>query len=140
VLTGKVWVGLVKNVNAKKAEDMKLEQKVVLLPNDKVVLQVAGQVFTQSKVADAQTTTDWQKGYLLFDQTPMADVAEALHRAYGIQVELQNPDIANCKLFGRFPKDQPVERQMEYIAGVTGTMYEKKNDSTYLLKGEGCRP
>ena len=135
VVTGRVAVGLIKKqLNANKIE---LDQKLVLKPNEKFMLNTTNETYSKKNLAEAASISQWQKGDLVFDETPMHDVARQLERTHNIKISFENIAIENCLLVGKFPH-RPVEQTLDWICTSIGTKY-KKEGSVYMITGEGCK-
>ena len=78
----------------------------------------------------------WANRQFYFDDTPMSEVIPMLEKTYNVQIHLENPALANCRLHVRF-SNEPIERIMPLIAE-TFSLQLKVVDGQYFLKGEAC--
>ena len=55
----------------------------------------------KQKTTDIYPYTAWTEGTLVFDETPISEIISLLKHAYGVQVKLQDPSIADMRLTGK---------------------------------------
>ena len=125
VVTGKVSVA----TTAKGSE-----AKAILLPGDKAVLQQNG-TLEQSKT-ESPNSLAWKNEQLIFNNTPLPELAAALDNYFEVQVELENPELANCLFTGTFT-NPGITEVLQVLSAATGLQYQQQ-DSTYRLSGQGC--
>lgn len=75
-------------------------------------------------------------GRLVFQQSTLADVLEALESYYHVRVALQDATTADCLLTASFHKEK-LQDVLDVIALSMDMEWEQQGD-TYLLKGNGC--
>lgn len=78
----------------------------------------------------------WQSGQLIFDNSELSEVADALERFFGMTVSFSSTPLAQCHYSGRF--DQP---ELEYLLEViTATVNMKYaiTDGHITFSGQGC--
>ncbi len=83
------------------------------------------------RVVDAARLLAWTEGRLVFDGTPLDQVARALERRTGVRVELAAPGVADRRLFAEF-KDVNPEEVIPLIARSLRLEYRETDDG-YLL-------
>lgn len=71
-----------------------------------------------------------------FDATPLAAVIPSLEKAYGIDIVLENKELANCKLTADYMREKP-ERILELIA-LSFSLDLRQEGNRYLLDGPAC--
>ncbi|MBT9392279.1 FecR domain-containing protein [Hymenobacter sp. NST-14] len=78
----------------------------------------------------------WNNGELVFEETPLDEVARVLARQYAVNVDLDNKQLAQCRLTGRF-KNQSL-REVVRLLSMTGTFGFELTNERLLLTGPGC--
>ncbi|KAB7733124.1 DUF4974 domain-containing protein [Rudanella paleaurantiibacter] len=106
-----------------------------ITPNRHVIQQVETRTVAEEAVV-AQKEAAWKDNQLVFDQTPMSEVARTLERWYGITVTLERPDLANCPLTATF-EGQSLTEVMDLMSR-TGRFRYKLNNNQLTIGGEGC--
>lgn len=127
VLSGKVAV-----------EDTLGRSSVTLAPNQQAVFLPASASLSAATVVNPDNEIAWQKGVLVFDETPLSEVVEKLSRRFGASIQLAHSRIAGCRFNGQFEKES-LDVILDMITQLTGTRAEKKGD-TIVLTGKGCAP
>ncbi|AQG78274.1 FecR family protein [Spirosoma montaniterrae] len=106
-----------------------------LTPNQHVVQQTQTlQAVTEPVVAQHEAA--WKDNRLVFEQTPMAEVARTLERWYGVSVTLERPDLARCPLTATFD-GQSLPDVMNLLAR-TGRFQYTLTNQTLIIRGRGC--
>ena len=72
-----------------------------------------------------------------FEATPLKEVANALHKAYGVQIVLQNENLEKCPLTASY-NNLGLERVLDLIAESFSIKAIRQTDGTYQLSGTGC--
>jgi ferric-dicitrate binding protein FerR (iron transport regulator) len=57
----------------------------------------------------------WQQGKLVFDETPMTEVAQMLERWYGVDVEVNDPEVRKYRINTTF-ENTPLHQVLELLA------------------------
>lgn len=127
VLSGKVSV-----------RDTASHRALTLLPKQKAVFVPGSAGLTAETLANAENEIAWQQGKLVFDDTPLSEVAEKLSRRYGVQVVLGNDRLALCRFNGQFDRE-PLDVILKMITTLTNTRATRSADTVYL-SGKGCAP
>ncbi|WP_019987356.1 FecR domain-containing protein [Rudanella lutea] len=106
-----------------------------ITPNRHVIQQVETMAVAEETVV-AQKEAAWKDNQLVFDQTPMSEVARTLERWYGVTVTLERPDLANCPLTATF-EGQSLTEVMDLLSR-TGRFRYKLNNNELTIGGQGC--
>lgn len=113
-------------------------ETLVLKPKQKAVFERVTNKITLVTAPDhALVNENWQTVSLIFDETPMSEVANRLQQTFHIQIEFANPAIKRCRLKVDF-NHQKLPEILGMIETLLGTTYEIEG-SKVILKGEGCR-
>jgi transmembrane sensor len=134
VLTGRV--AFVPNKAATQNTARSSADTLFVTPDHRVVQQVQTLAVAEEPVM-ARKETAWKDNRLVFDQTPMSEVARTLERWYGLPVRLERTELANCPLTATF-EGQSVREVMDLI-GQTGRFRYSLSDTELIIKGSGCQ-
>ncbi|WP_224995210.1 FecR family protein [Cesiribacter sp. SM1] len=80
----------------------------------------------------------WQHGKLVFRQSPFHEVLPALERHYGAVMDVENPQLLNCRFTGSF-QDPALEELMEIFSYSLGVSVEKQENGQLLIRGGSCQ-
>lgn len=107
------------------------------------VILIANQegVFEQGKIEKIESSKSnayaWKSGVLSYKDTPLKVVLEDLERIFKVKTELQNKQLQNCQLTGRFPNAQP-KAILAYAATFLKMELVEISDKNFQLKGGNC--
>lgn len=80
----------------------------------------------------------WQVDKLVFDNTRLSSVVPAMEAYFGVTIEVQNPQLWNCRYTGDFEKPA-LENILKVLAEATNLQYRyEKQSDRYVLFGGGC--
>jgi transmembrane sensor len=127
VATGRVEVS---DVKKKERVVLKPEQEVVFEPENKHLEVLA----VQEKASDKEL---WQSASLVFNDTPMNEVARRLMQTFHVKIGFADDGLADCRLKVDFT-DQRLPEILEMIDTLLGSTY-RIDGETITLKGQGCR-
>lgn len=113
-------------------------QQVVLKPEQQAVFEKATNNMTVNLVKNnKENNENWQSVSLIFNETPMSEVASRLQQTFRIKIEFANPQIKKCRLKVDF-NNQRLPEILDMIETLLGTTYEIEGEKV-TLKGEGCK-
>lgn len=117
---------------------MPIKEQVVLTRNLKAVYEKDAETFTIALVDKPIAMADDNQGPadFAFNATPIPLVLKRLEKAYGIEIETQNPDIDKCSFTADLSGEE-LYTQLELICQSVGATYEIKN-AKILIRGKGC--
>jgi ferric-dicitrate binding protein FerR (iron transport regulator) len=90
------------------------------------------------RVADPALYTSWKNHELLFDETPLAQIARMLEDTYGKKVVFRQPALANYRISGTIPSDN-VDILLRALARSSNFEIMQQND-TILFHSQAFRP
>lgn len=125
VLTGKVSV-----------QDTLSHRAVTLQPSQKAVFMPESALLSSETISHPENEIAWRQGRIIFDETPLPEVAEALSRRYGVQIVLNGDHLAQCRFNGQFEHDS-LDAVLRMITRLTNTRAKRAGDTVYL-SGKGC--
>ena len=110
--------------------------RVVVTPNQRALYSVQSGRLAKEEAADAHDMTAWRTNRLVFNRTPLREVARTLERTYNVKVTFKNADLANCKLNGTFD-NKPLTKIL-MVLGSTMNLRYRMAGNTVELTGQGC--
>ena len=128
----------VKEANKKekpKEEATEGTKKVVLNAGDSGLFDKVERSINK-KVVKNENANAWRTGQLLFENTELRDVKEALERYFDIKINASDEKILNCHHTGVYQKPE-LEQIIEVLKFSLGIEVEK-NENVFTLSGEGC--
>ena len=118
--------------------DVKKKERVVLKPEEEVVFEPESMHLAVQKVEEKATDKElWQSASLVFNDTPMTQVAERLMQTFHVKIGFADDGLADCRLKVDFT-DQRLPEILEMIDTLLGSTYRIDGDSI-TLKGQGCK-
>lgn len=117
------------------SEGEKLNNGVVLLPNQRVNYMTTNQSFVTGLVPEPIMHEAYQEAFI-FSDTPLGQVTVLLEKAYGIQILIEDEKLRNC-LFTADINKQPFLTKLEMISSSVNADY-KIVGTKILLSGKGC--
>lgn len=118
--------------------DAQMKGHVVLKPEQQVVFEPKSMHLKVQKVEEKATDKElWQSASLVFNETPMAEVAERLMQTFHVKIGFADDGLADCRLKVDFT-DQRLPEILEMIDTLLGSSYRIDGDNI-TLKGQGCK-
>lgn len=125
VLTGKVAV-----------MDTLSRQSVTLLPKQKVSFNPATAALVTSAVDKPENTMAWSNGRLIFEETPLPEVAMKLSYKYNVQIILMDKRLHDYRFNGEF-ETESLEDILKIITTLTKTSVKREGATIQLFSSEG---
>lgn len=79
----------------------------------------------------------WKDQMLLFDDLALGEAIKKIEARYNVEVQLENPAMANCKVTGVFKKSDSLEHVLEMICSLHYFKY-RQVQGIIVLTGKGC--
>lgn len=118
---------------SEKAETEK--EGVLVLPQKQAVFSKKKQAIAAEKVANYNEMA-WATKKLTFENVPLPLALADIERCYGLQFNLDNPKLANCRFTAQF--DNKSYKTVIETLKLTFDLKMAYRDETYQLDGEGC--
>ncbi|WP_185816827.1 FecR family protein [Hymenobacter metallilatus] len=112
------------------------QDTLYVTPNQQAVF-VKRTAALRRQPANSQDVTAWNRGELVFEQTPLDEVARTLARQYNTSVVLENEALRTCRLTGRF-QHQSLPEVVRLLA-LTGSFGFELSPKQLRITGPGCR-
>jgi transmembrane sensor len=114
---------------------------VVLTPNQRAIYHKENGLFEATVVPTPLPLKDEDlQGKtvtaFVFSDTPLKEVLQAMEKAYGIEIILDNEALSRCPFSGDISQQDLFEK-LDIVNKALGTHYEVKG-TRILIKGEGC--
>jgi ferric-dicitrate binding protein FerR (iron transport regulator) len=84
---------------------------------------------------DVDRVAAWRNGRLIFDRTPLGDIAALLEREFDVVIRVEDPELARQTVSGAFDR-APIEMILEELALTLGFRYEVHNHGFLILPTE----
>ncbi|PSL23271.1 FecR family protein [Dyadobacter jiangsuensis] len=118
--------------------DVQMKERVVLRPEQEVVFEQKSKRLEVQKVQEKATDKElWQSASLVFNETPMTEVAERLMQTFHVKIGFADDGLADCRLKVDFT-NQRLPEILDMIDTLLGSTYRIEGDNI-TLKGQGCR-
>lgn len=90
------------------------EKKVILTPGLEASLQHNGNDIQTTEHKKSNNILAWKTRCLVFDESPLNEVAAALQDYYHVQVDIKDPKLADARLLATF-RDLPLDEVLDII-------------------------
>lgn len=78
------------------------EKVITMKPGDLVEYQTAKHTYTR-KVVDPEMYSSWKSSTLVFEKTTLKEVLQQLHNTYGLNIQVEKPELMNMSVSGSAP-------------------------------------
>lgn len=110
---------------------------ICVVPDEKVVYSKASHELRIEQV-NHQDYAPWNQRSLIFQSTPLGEVAKTLGRQYNVTVRFEDEKLRNCRLTGRF-RDQSLHEVLRLVEMTRAFSFDLSNN-VLTIKGLGCEP
>ncbi|RRB01016.1 FecR family protein [Larkinella rosea] len=143
VHTGKVAVFKKDRQSMVKPEEVEVTDKtgVVLTPNQKVTFFIDENRVTRGLIDQPEPIRNPvrpEPATFVFDDSPLPEVLKQLESQYGIEMEIGNEVLTECRFTGNITR-QPLYTKLELICQSINARYEVQG-TRILINGTGCNP
>lgn len=108
------------------------EAELILNPNERVVLDKRAGMMVKEAI-EAEPDIQWTEGRLIFDETPLLEVAKTLERNYGVRIRFTNDSLKNYRFYGVFNRsEQSIQDILEALSATGKARYTLKNKDIIL--------
>lgn len=138
VITGKVIVE--KTVGSNRRAGFSVQNGVMLTPNTKVTYYAENERYVTGLVDEPRIIEkgeDYHKPDAFdFREIPLSMVLEKVGKAYGLEIEVSNRKLNNCRITADLSKDD-LYGKLEVICAAVNAGFEVV-DGKVMMTGEGC--
>ena len=87
-------------------------------------------------VSDAGKSSSWRQGILYYDSQPLWEIAEDLHRIYGVNVVFRDSELSNIKFSGSIPDGYSnLDTVLRYISIAASLNCRRDEKTVTISKG-----
>jgi len=119
-----------------KVEFLSKNQKVILLPGDKVIALSNGEI-VKNKNQNVNFDS-WKTGVLNFEKDLLSQVFYDIGKLYDKEIQIENAQLLDCTLTNNFNKES-FEEVLETLKIVFDITIESINADSVIIKGGSCR-
>lgn len=138
VITGKVMVG--KTGGSNSGAGLSAKDGVTLTPNRKVTYYAESERYVTGLVDEPRIIEKGDNYHkpdaFVFREVPLSTVLEKLEKAYGVEIEVSNERLKNCRITADLSKDDLYGR-LEIICAAVNARFELADDKV-MIAGRGC--
>ncbi len=138
VITGKVMVE--KTVSGNNGTGLSAKSGVTLTPNRKVTYYAESEQYVTGLVDEPRIIEKGEDYHrpdaFVFREIPLSTVLEKLEIAYGLEIEVSNERLNNCRITADLSKDDLYGR-LEIICAAVNARFELTDDKV-MMTGQGC--
>ncbi len=99
--------------------------QVILLPDQKVLLNKRTGEMRVSSKAEVKYTAEWTNGYLFFDEELLPDIVKELERSYDVKITLADRSLETFRFYGTFVrKEYRIEDILDMLASTGKIAYK----------------
>ncbi|WP_420602165.1 FecR family protein [Flagellimonas sp.] len=110
------------------------DEKIQMIPNDKITFLRNGKKLVQSKVDTPTSFVSWKEGILQFSDKPFREIATDLAIQHNIKIRFKNDKIANSKFTGSFEQETPIEEILETLQLTKSFNYHQSSYGNWVVE------
>ena len=107
-------------------------ENIILEPDQKIFLNKSNGNMRLTKLTAARNDAEWTRGYLLFDEELITDIAKNLERSYNVNITV-HPDLANMRFYGRFVRKESTIKEILDMLSATGKIKYRINEKEIIV-------
>ncbi|SEN71134.1 FecR family protein [bacterium A37T11] len=111
---------------------------IKLFPNEMLIFNKANNNIKKQIAPEQLTINSFKKGSLLFERAKFGTVVKRISDAYGLRIQLSNPNLNNCLITGVFDLTQSIDELMKIVSISVSATYSRDGKDIYI-KGNGCQ-
>jgi ferric-dicitrate binding protein FerR (iron transport regulator) len=109
----------------------------VLLPDMQISYDSLTKRISRSSL-NAMTAVLWKEPDLIMENTTLAEAARMISEHYGVNIELLDDRIKNCRFSVSFLNTTGLDQVINVVSQLNNLTVNKENDHKILLSGPGC--
>ena len=110
------------------------QEEIKVKPNERIWIEKKERQKVNLTVpAETLPILGWKDGWLIFDETPIAEVLKKLERWHGMTFEVKDPEILDQKFTARF-HEESISQILEIMHNVALLRFEIKDKTAVLYK------
>lgn len=111
-------------------------QQAIIFPNQRAVYQKTDKRILKQDYPAAQSMLGRRDGNFQYDNIPVSEIINDLHRNYNMNVVLED-NAGSCDFYGRLKNGEDPDTFIRKLCMVIGANLTKK-DNTYIISGGNC--
>ncbi|KAB7727360.1 DUF4974 domain-containing protein [Rudanella paleaurantiibacter] len=112
--------------------DGQTNRQLLMTPGDEVTLDKRGQVQRQ-RLAQPEAASAWQQNRYVFTNTTLSEISQLFADNYGLQLQFDEPELANWTVSGSFPASSATEL-LEVLMEASSLAYTREEDRIRIYK------
>jgi transmembrane sensor len=116
--------------------DKNKEETKILIAGEAANYVKAAKKIVESPVLETNALA-WQTKKLAFISTPFSQVEKDLERYYGVEIEVKNSALSNCRFEGGIFNKAELSEILELLQ-ITMEWEVSQEGAKYIIEGEGC--
>ena len=108
-------------------------------PDEQLTVNTLTSDFEKTGVKAAEEIA-WKSQSIIFDNIPLREAADILQAHFGGRINIENPDIENCRINAWFLGNESLDEILEMVCGIRQADYSKKDDTITITGGIVCEP
>ena len=112
-------------------------QKIVLQPKEKAVLNKQSQQLLKQEFSNTGKYVAWKEGRIIAENLAVKDLIAILNRRYDATVVLKYESLGDCRVTAEF-ESMPLERVLDFLVAILNTKYSRDNGK-YVIQGSRCQ-
>lgn len=113
-----------------------IEDALILNKSEQGTLNLLTKQLVKDSIAD-QNYLAWQHKNLVFDNTPLNEVAIAIEKAYHVSISIRNPALNDCTFTGSY-EAVSLEEILEMFSILFDAKIEQVATEYMIVDGKGC--
>lgn len=110
------------------------QEEIKVKPNERIWIEKKERQKVNLTVpAETLPILGWKDGWLIFDETPIAEILKKLERWHGMTFEVKDPEILDQKFTARF-HEESISQILEIMHNVALLRFEIKDKTAVLYK------
>jgi ferric-dicitrate binding protein FerR (iron transport regulator) len=106
-------------------------QQLTLRPGQQLLLERENGKLSVSEV-NSELFTSWKNDEIIFEQETLEEILKMMQRSFQINIRLENRQIADRKITGRFPLDEQPDRMLKILQKQVPFNYSSGRDTIFI--------
>ena len=104
----------------------------LLLPDQQLTVNTANNTYLK-KDLKSSVATEWQKGFLIFDDIAVGAAAEKLYQKFGVKVSFKKEMLKDCPVTASFLYNESLDHILEVISTIHDFRYSYVSDGSEVV-------
>lgn len=108
-------------------------------PDERLTVNTLTSNFEKTEVKATEEIA-WKSKSIVFDDIPLREAADILQAHFGGHINIENPNIENCRINAWFLGNESLDEILEMVCGIRQADYNKKDSTITITGGIACEP